>query len=235
MISDEKLMAFVDDELAPAEREQVVSALEDEPGSKALLSREKLLRQRLSESFASDLFEPLPASLIAAVKGGERAVATMKSPRPGRPWLAQATALAASLALGLFLGANLSSRAGSWGSDDTAIASGELGSALEKRLASAPTGGDIQIGVSFFGPEGRPCRTFETDRMSGLACREAGQWRLMLTAPSRRSEGDYAQASTASDLIMSSAQEMMTAGAMDATEERRARDAGWPRAGQEPR
>lgn len=235
MISDEKLMAFVDDELSPDEREQFLAALDADPASKVLVDREDLLRRSLSDAFEADLAEPLPARLIAAIEDGARPIAASKRLTPASAWLRQATALAASLALGLYLGTSLSSRDGSWGADPVAIVEGKLGSALDTRLASAPTDGSIRIGVSFFGPEGRPCRTFETDRISGLACREATQWRLVLAAPSSRSENEYAQASTSSDLIMSSAQEMMTSGAMDSTEERQARDAGWPHAGQEPR
>ncbi|MGQ0661875.1 MAG: hypothetical protein ACT4N3_13530, partial [Sphingosinicella sp.] len=101
--------------------------------------------------------------------------------------------------------------------------------ALSTQLASAQQAdATTRIGVSFARADGSLCRTFASANISGLACREGDDWRMIATAAASASpRGDYRQAGAEAPLILQAAQEMMAGEPLDAADERRARDAGW--------
>ncbi|WP_126173940.1 anti-sigma factor family protein [Altericroceibacterium xinjiangense] len=233
MITEEQLMAYVDGELAHAERERVERAMAEDVRVRDAVAREKQLRQELSGLYDPALEEEVPERLAGLLRGAERRVVPIRKSAPASriPHRGQFAALAASLVLGLFLGIGVDGLTGGRSVTTAFLPQDQLSRALDVQLASnqgpdAP----VQVGISFVGPGGQPCRTFESAEVSGLACRSRGEWRLELIAPGEQSPGlEYQQAGSASALIMSSAQELLTGEPMNAREEKAARDAGWPR------
>jgi hypothetical protein len=138
------------------------------------------------------------------------------------------TAIAASLVLGLFIGQTVSEPDTGAGTL-MAVPDEQLALALETQLASTQSPADpVQIGVTFIGQDGQPCRTYEAPGSAGLACRSGADWQLKLVAPAtgpRNSQ--YQQASSSSELVMRNAQELLLEGPFDSEREKQARDAGW--------
>lgn len=231
MITEEKLMAYADGELADEDRAQVDLALLERAPVQEALARERLLRQRLSSLYEPALSEDLPERLSKLVTGQRAALrgGNGQSFRAGRTWWRNVTAIAATLIAGIFLGYGLGGDDAPLTDPDARVAQGELARALDVQLASAQSpDAPIRLGISFVGPEGTPCRTYQAYETVGLACRQGSLWALRLVAPAEQSRlSEYQQAGTASALIMKSAQELMTGEPMDAAEERRARDSGW--------
>lgn len=236
MITQEQLMAYVDGEALAETRAEVEAALAEDETLRRRLAEERRLRRHMANLYAPALTEPVPDRLTALLRGEETNVVAFKRPNPASSpspwrWLATAAAVAASLVLGVFVGQRLDIRQA--GTQDASMlrAKGPLATVLQTELASSQSAAaPIRIGISFTGPDGQPCRTFETGDAAGLACRSDGEWRLALVAstPSPRAS-EYQQAGSAAGLVMSAAQEMIVGEPMSAAQERQARDAGWPR------
>jgi hypothetical protein len=243
MITGKKLMAYADGELTGDERDAVEAALAQSREAQEALAEERLLRRSLSALYGPALSEKPPTRLTRLLEQSARAPhsgahrpSALQHNSPGRRnWLRNVTAIAATLVFGILLGQGLATDSLPFAKDrDSAVngafaVNGEVGRALDVQLASTQEpGAPVQIGISFIGPEGTPCRSFRTQSAVGLACRDDGRWALRLVAPFQRSGGfEYQQAGSASALIMQSAQELMASGPMDAEAERAARDSGW--------
>lgn len=230
MITEEKLMAYADGELSREERTLIESALENEQLQRRL-TEEWRLRRTLLALYDPALDEPVPERLTRFLEASASpAPPRTKDASPGRhTWWGQVTAIAATLAFGIFVGHGLAVNPPLTGSGTARLADRELAQALNVQLASTQSrDAPVQVGISFTDEEGSPCRSFRSAEVVGLACRDAGQWALKLMAPIERSSSfEYQQAGSATALVMKSAQEMMFGEPMDATEERRARDSGW--------
>jgi hypothetical protein len=62
-------------------------------------------------------------------------------------------------------------------------ANGALAADLERQLASyQPTDALVKIGVSFHAADGDYCRTFVLRETQGLACRDAGGWKVQIAS-----------------------------------------------------
>lgn len=240
MTAEEKLIAYVDGELSAEERESFGAALAQDERLQAELAREELLRSQLADLHRSALDEEVPDRLkrlitpAPALPALRRSIATRgsvpRAPRAGRARWTNGAAIAASLVLGLFVGQTFTGPNGDAGVTVPSVAQGPLAQALETQLASSQTPDEaIQIGATFVGLDGQPCRTYEAPGSAGLACRSGGEWQLKLIAPGAESRNsEYQQAGSSSELVMRSAQEMLLEGPMDADQEMQARDAGWP-------
>ncbi|HUE71111.1 MAG TPA: hypothetical protein VMP01_09505 [Pirellulaceae bacterium] len=231
MITGETLMAYADGELADEDRDPVEAALADNPQVQERLAEERLLRRSLLALYEPALNEEIPERLTLLLKqsASARPYAVERKSPVRRTWWHNVTAIAATLVLGILLGRGLATDSLPLGGDTVFVANGEVARALDVQLASTQ-GSDapVQIGVSFIGPEGGPCRSFRTQNAVGLACRDDGRWALRLVAPFEPDGGfEYQQAGSATALIMQSAQELMAGDPMDAMEERSARDSGW--------
>lgn len=229
-IDDHTLTAFADGELNEIEKARVELALAGDPSLRARLEAHRRVRGRLAAHYAPVAEEPVPERFRQLL---DPKVVPFE-PRTGRisrpPWQA-AAALAATLVLGLVLGQSISQGGGNpiAVQEGELVAEGQLAEALETQLASAQTAdAPVRIGVTFPGPEGRPCRTFEGSEVAGLACRGTERWRLMLAVPGGGgAASEYRQAGAPSALVMEAAQELMAGDPLGPEEERRARDAGW--------
>jgi len=234
-IEPEKLMAFVDGELDEAERGRVEAAIAADPNLRAEVDRQRRLRTALVDHYGPVAQEAVPdglrAMLGAEANESMAGVASLSDARSRRrilPAWRNAAAIAASLAIGLIAGQLIPRGVDTMRVENgRMLARGQLAKALETQLAStqamyAPT----RIGITFADANGRPCRTFDTDTLSGLACRSEGQWQMIMTTTrATAAQGHYRQA--ASSPIMETAQQMMTSAPLDADEERAAMTAGW--------
>lgn len=229
-VDDEMLMAFVDGELDEIASARIERQAAEDPELRGRIEAQRRLRSRIAAHYAPVAEEPVPDRFRALL---ENEVVDLASARPKRRvagWQ-NLGAIAASLVVGLF--------AGQWlqlgGSGPVAVgegglvAQGDLAQVLDTQLASAPTAeAQARVGISFVSTEGQMCRTFESSALTGLACRDDGRWRLVVTAPGNAAgQGEYRQAGSGSLIVMQTAQDMMSGDPLDAAAERRLRDSGW--------
>jgi hypothetical protein len=228
-VDDDRLMAYLDDELDAEARAEVEAALAEQPALRAQLDRQRALRETLRAHFDPVAEEAVPPRLRALIEPEIVDLAAARA-RRSRPVWQTAAAIAASLVIGIFVGRTLPSGAGVpvGVEGGTLVAQGSLAEALDTQLASAqPADAATRIGVSFAREDGTHCRTFESSALSGLACRDGGAWRMVMTAEGSAARGDYRQAGTSAARIAETAQDLMAGEPLDASSERQARDAGW--------
>ncbi len=229
-VDDATLMAYLDGELDEIARRRVEARLGADVALNARLETQRRLKARLAAHFDPIAEEPVPERFRAMLDTSVVDFGAAPARRT-RPFWQSAAALAATLVLGLAIGRGLPM--GGEGvvasMDGALVARGELADALDRQLASAQdAGAPTRVGVSFARADGSFCRTFASAAISGLACREGAQWRMLATATAAPGpRGDYRQAGADSPLILQAAQELMTGEPLDANGERRARDRGW--------
>lgn len=232
-VDDDKLMAFADGELAPAERAEIEQALAQDPALRERLAAHRRLRAHLSQAYAGALDEPVPQRLRDIIESpqaqeanaeivqlAERRAATWSM----REWVVMAASLAAGLVLAFgAIGANPPMIAAT---NHGLAARGALAAALDRQLA-ADESAAVRIGVSFRARDGAYCRTFDLTRkdVSGLACRRGGGWSLDMTA-AHAAGGEVRMAGAAPE-IMAAVDARIAGEPLDAAAEARARDAGW--------
>lgn len=233
-IDEDKLMAFADGELHGAECDAVERALASDLELRRQLEAQRRLKTRLTAHYGPVAQEEVPERLLAML-GAQRGenVASLSAERERRQPFRQPAwrnfgAIAATLAVGILAGQLIPSR----GSTPIAmengvlVAEGRLATALETQLASTqPPDAATRIGVSFADRQGRACRTFASRSVSGLACREGGDWAVVMTAAHEGQTTEYRQAG--SSLVLRAAQEMMAGTPFDAAAERAAVESGW--------
>ncbi|MEO6276310.1 NepR family anti-sigma factor [Roseateles sp.] len=192
-------------------------------------------RRRISAAFDGVLNEPVPDRLKALLAepaaqvvdlGAVRAKAQGKG-RAMSNWAAWG-GMAATLVLGTLIGTRL---APPTGAEDRLVATGEIAKALDRQLASAPTAGPgaVAVQVSFKAKDGRWCRSFSTPASAGLACREGdGAWALQQVATVATPSGGMRQAaSSLPPSVLTAVDAAMAGEALNAEQEKAARDAGW--------
>jgi hypothetical protein len=239
--SDEMLMAYADGELDLVARAEIEAAMARDPKVAAAVERHRALASRVRSAYGGVLEEPVPEKLASLVAGPGAApvveLAAMRTVRdaramPGGWRLPQWAALAASVAIGLFVGLLLM-RGPAAPYEETAaglVARGELDEALTTRLASSADDADVRVGISFRDREGGYCRTFHMHRdapLAGLACRSGEEWKLevLATAPAHR--GELRPAAAMPMAVLHAVDAAIEGEPLDAAAESAARDAGW--------
>lgn len=229
-VTDDMLMAWLDGELDETARVDVETALAQDSALRERLDRQRRLRDRLSAHYDPLAEEEVPERLRLMLEPKVVDLAQARA-RRARPLWQSLAAIAATLVLGIAIGTRIPG--GDAGPvmvrDGTMLAAGTLAEALDTQLASVqPTDAATRIGVSFARADGQWCRTFNSAALSGLACRDGTDWRMVATAAGVATErGEYRQAGSAAPLVLQAAQDMMAGEPLDADAERRARDAGW--------
>jgi hypothetical protein len=170
MDREQRIAAFVDGELQPADRAAFEAELRGDPALAAAVERQSRLRARLAAAYDPVLAEPVPPHLTAAAS-------TANDAGPARFGLPQWAAMAACLATGVLLGqAALPGRGPVAAEHGQLLARGDLARTLDRGLTAdaAP----IRVGLSFRSREGGFCRTFTSsgDGLAGLACRQGARW-----------------------------------------------------------
>jgi hypothetical protein len=225
-ITREDVAAFVDGELDPAREAEVAAAISADPALAEQVEAHRALKQRLGDHFAPILDAPLPDALTAPLRTRGRvidfAAAREKRSRasvvPRWSWIA-VPALAASLALAVFLPRG----------PGEGYADGALASALEEQLvATQASGARTRILLSFRDEAGVYCRAFAGEARSGIACRDAEGWRLLLQGGGAAApDSEYRMAGNPTAAVLERAQALAAGPALDAAEEQTARARGW--------
>jgi hypothetical protein len=244
--SDEILMAFADGELAEPAKSEVERAIRSDPALAERVAQHRALRSRVSNAFAGVLDEPVPPRLQATVSGSKvvhldavRAARQQQVREQSRWSWQQWGAMAASLMVGVLGGAlGLHSLQGDGElasmsvKDGALVAEGKLDTALTRQLASSgDTGGAVRIGISFASKDGSYCRSFAMGSAAGLACRKGQQWAIPVLAESNAAPaGAYRQAgSDMPPAVLDAIDQRLSGAALDANDERAARQQGWKR------
>jgi hypothetical protein len=235
--------AWLDGELDDAACARIEAALAADPALVERAARDRRLRARLREAYDPVLDEPMPARFEALLATStDSATGDNVVPLPSRPasphraprWReGLGYAMAAALAV-VAIG-------GWWRHAQTTVlveggdlvAGGALARGLDEALAGAPDAkSPVAIGLTFRDRDGHICRSFSmgTAPHAGLACRENGRWSLhalegrAVTA----SDGEWRQAAAEMPPgVRAAVDDLLEGEALDAAQERVARDAGW--------
>jgi anti-sigma factor RsiW len=180
-----QLMAYADGELSREEEQAIEARLAADPEARARVAAYRDSAALVRAAFAAGAEEAPPPCLEAALRaaaGSGQVIQLASNPRWRRP-VAQLLPLAASLALGVVVGA--------WWLDRA-----PTGDALSVALATTPSLAEAAIGdgasitpeATFRIADGRWCRAFTrrgaAAAAEGVACRGSdGAWRVELLAP----------------------------------------------------
>jgi hypothetical protein len=215
-IEDLELIAFVDGELDSAERARIEAALAKDPTLAARMEAHRRLATQAGEAFSDVLRRPPPEAMVAqiAAHGGTQR-------RMAGPAVVRWAALAATLLVGVFAGRLMAPQPIVAGRDAPA----SLAKALDRSLAAEP--GAVRIGLSFRAAEGY-CRTFVSQpaAVSGLACRNAGRWRVHV-AEATPPAATYRTAAADSPAVLAAVDQLIVGQPLDADGEAAARRRGW--------
>jgi hypothetical protein len=195
------------------------------------------LARRVARAYDDVLHEPVPQRLKDLLAAPSPVVDLSKERARRRGSSSQWTwahwgGMAASLAIGVVAGvlfmsrtngeALLVERAGQ------VVAGAPLAHALDARLASERDA-RVAVQLSFVDRDGRYCRTFTAPSVAGLACRDGANWSVVATAqPTPAASGEMRQAASSLPKPVLDAVDARIAGnALNAAQERAARDTGW--------
>ena len=230
MTKEEKFFAWLDGELEPEEAAAMEKKVAADPELAQLAQQHRSLGAKLSNSFDPILDAPVPKKLEDALRPSADVI-DFASARRRRSIssLPQWTAIAATLAVGIFIG-NMMPERGNAPVDlqgGKIYAAASLNRALDSELASAPQG-SVRIGITFRSSAGQICRTFTQSAASGLACRSGDKWQVkgLFGAPEGQ-QADYRMAAGMDPNLASLVGSLMTGEAFDAAQEKEARQRGW--------
>lgn len=240
--SDEMLMAYADGELDLVSRAEIEAAMAADPEVARAVLRHRALARRVQTAYQDVLDEPVPAALArladAPVTAPVVDLAAKRSAREltraasGRWQLPQWSAIAASVALGLFVGVLWMRTPGGpyEATADGLIARGALDAALSEQLAGSLGSGGPQVGISFRDRGGAYCRTFHLQQeapLAGLACRSGDAWKLQVLAAATSQQGELQPAAAMPMAVLRAVDAAIEGEPLDAAAESAARDAGW--------
>lgn len=234
-VDEDRIGAFVDDELTSAEADALSRAAADDPVLARRIDRQRRLRSRLGGAHAFVFSEPPP----------ERFMRLLDQERPRSGWRYGWVRAAAPAGVGFALAASIAVAVGLVnGAPDgdlalskagVLVAKGSLAQALDHRLGTeADPAGRIRLIESFRSDDGLYCRIFRTGasaQITGLACKHASRWTIASLASQGAEEGaSYRQAgSPLPRAVTASLDELRLSQPLTAAEEASARAAGWRR------
>lgn len=230
---DETFFAWLDGELCGDEAAEMEARVAANPHLTALAEQHRALQARLKSAFDPIAAAPVPDRLQAAVRPPAEVIdfAAAKQASDSRRWrsLPQWAAIAATLAVGIFVGTEIPQRTSApvEVQGGKIYAAAALNQALDTQLASAPSG-DTRIGLTFRDQSGEVCRTFTQPQASGLACRDNARWavRGMFAAPEGQASA-YRMAAGMDPNLAALVDSTMAGEAFDAAEEKQALKRGW--------
>jgi hypothetical protein len=231
MTDNDKFFAWLDGELGLGEAAEMEAKVAADPELAHLAEQHRMLGRQLRGAFDPVTADAVPEHLKAAVRPSAEVIDLAAAARARRiPSLPQWTALAATLAVGLFVGTMIPQR----GNAPVELQGGRiyaasaLNQALDTQLASAPAG-DVRIGLTFRDHAGEICRSFtEQASTSGLACRSGGRWQVkgIFGAPEGQA-GDYRMAASMDPNLAALVDSAMAGEPFDAAAEKAAKDRDW--------
>lgn len=248
-ITDELLVAYVDDELDEAQRALVRSVLDTSPALCRRAEEMRLSRDLLREAFPLQPDASVPASLDAAATRLAEACAAPAAPRAPtfRFQRSRKFAIAASVVLSVTAAAAYFAwRVGSGPTREPVTGLMQIGpgTALNRVLETARSaevinvpaeGAAVRAVLTFRAKDGRYCREFEvlagSGGSTGIACRTDGEWRaeVMLSAAAAPTDSNYYAPAGGSDepAVAEVAEHLMQGDPLGAQEEARLLASGW--------
>lgn len=250
IITDEILMAYVDDELETEARAAVETAIAESPELARRVARQQELRRQLRGAFDSVLKEPVPDRLIDAARRApvgrrDATVADLdqarekKSERATRRWSwPEWSAMAASVVLGAVLSQAMLrpfTAEPIVARDGRLLAQDVLARALSNQLsADQSPDARVAMGLSFRSKDGGYCRTFvlrDGRGLAGIACREGETWPVEVVIPGDQSgtpDGGYVMAGSELPVaLLKEVEERIDGEPLDAAGEAAARRDHW--------
>jgi len=234
MVTDETFFAWLDGELDGEEAKRVVAEVDADPALAEKAEQHRALQRRLASAFGTVASAPLPESLIGAVRPEREVIdfAAAKRSRQSRGgWsgFPQWAAIAATLAVGIFVGTMVPHQSGDSVTveGDKVYAAAALDQALTTQLASAPAG-ETRIGLTFRDQSGQICRSFIASAGSGLACRDGQRWQVrgLFGAPEGQTES-YRMAAGMDPSLAALIESAMADEPFNSAQEKAAREKGW--------
>jgi hypothetical protein len=230
MMDDEKFFAWLDGELEPAEAAQMEAKVAADAELKRLADRHLALGSQLRSAFDPVAGAPVPEKLQAALRPTAQVIDFGAAKRArSMPAVAQWTAMAATLAIGIFIGTRVpqETTAPVQAEAGKLYAAAALNRALDTELASAPSG-DVRIGITYRDSAGEICRTFAAPAGSGLACRNGSRWQMkgLFAAPEGQGS-DYRMAAGMDPSLAALVDSTMAGEPFDGAAEKAARAKGW--------
>jgi hypothetical protein len=230
MTEDEKFFAWLDGELTGAEAAEMEASVAADPRLAQLAERHRALGAKLRGAFDPIAQAPIPQQLHPVLRRSAEVVDFTAAKRARTmPSLPQLAAMAATLAIGIFVGTMVPQRSAApvEVQGGKLYAASALDQALDTQLASAPAG-DMRIGVTFRDQSGTICRSFTQSASSGLACRDDGRWRVkgLFAAPEGQGS-DYRMAAGMDPNLAALVDSTMAGEPFDAAAEKAAKQRGW--------
>ena len=229
MTEDEKFFAWLDGELEPVEAAEMDAKVAASPELSRLAEQHRTMNEKLRRTFDPIAGSPIPDHLQAALRPTAKVIDFTAARRSFVPSVREWTALAATLAIGVFVGTMFSR------GDNAPVevhggkiyAAAALNQALDTELASSPEG-NVRIGLTFRDRAGEICRSFNGNQSSGLACRKSGRWQLRgLFAVPEGQSGDYRMAAGMDPNLAALVDSTMAGEPFDAAGEAAAKQKGW--------
>jgi len=230
MNDDERFFAWLDGELGPAEAAEMEARVAADPELKRLADQHRALGSQLRSAFNPIADAPVPQTLQAALRPTAQLIDFRAAKRArSMPAVAQWTAMAATLAIGIFIGTRVpqESSAPVQAEAGKLYAAASINRALDTELASAPTG-DVRVGITYRDSAGEICRTFTAPAGSGLACRNSGRWQMkgLFAAPEGQGS-DYRMAAGMDPNLAALVDSTIAGEAFDEATEKAAKEKGW--------
>lgn len=233
-LADETFFAWLDGELDARQAAEVEALVATDPELSARAAQHRALAGRLRAAFDPIAAAAVPEHIAAPLNRETRVVslAGWRAKRGERRsgGVPQWAAMAATLALGMFVGTLVAGGSGDSpleARDGAIYAAGTLDTALDRQLASA-SAGEARIGLTFRDRRGTICRSFTADAASGLACRDDEDWRLRgLFAAPEGQDGDYRMAAGQDPNLAELIDSTIAGDPFDADQEAKALERGW--------
>jgi CRP-like cAMP-binding protein len=235
---EEDIVAYIDGELAEAERAAFEARMAKEPALADEVRRQRDLVERLRSAYPDGEDKAFDAQALAALGLGDTTVVELSAARTKRrgrvmprPWWAGA--IAASLVCGILIGRAIPQRPAQ--QDIVVDRQGQLVAAasLDRALTRQDDGGAgaIKVGMTFRTANGY-CRTFRlADGNAGMGCRLADRWSILALVKGRAEEPRSADFRLAGDefppSLMSEVDARIVGSPLTPTDVEKARRAQW--------
>jgi hypothetical protein len=233
MTLDERLIAYVDGELAGDDLKLFEAEMAADPRLAGEVEKHRTMAARLAMAYSPVIDEKVPGRLKAAARGKTAARSGARARAGVWPWAAVAASLVVGVAAGI-AGGHFA-----WPRPDGAlvisdngrlVAGGALKTALTDQLGAQQ--GPLQTGLSFKTRAGRYCRTFQSaaDGMAGVACRHGEDWVMQTTtafSPAKTAPAYRTAASETPAAVLSAVDGLIAGPPLDAAAEQAARARGW--------
>ncbi len=227
MSKDEKLSGYLDSELDAPERAEMAATLKRDGDTRNKIARMRQTDDLVRSAHEQPMGETVPDRFLRVIDERLARARTVEISVPvaqaandnKRAWWLTGGAMAASLMLGVLLGAQILSR-GAGGSAAMTVA-------LAEALETSPSGTSLTLKsgeaitpqLTFARSGGGHCRQFalaqEATRRTGLACRNDGRWSLEVllpSAPGRSIQDGYLAAEGSGDTTLNATVEALRAG-----------------------